>query len=50
MAITKHVYQIYIKATPEQVWEAIVEPSWTRRYFHDGSTIASHTCSGVALM
>ena len=34
MAITKHVYQIYIKATPEQVWEAIVEPSWTRRYFH----------------
>jgi len=37
MAITKHVYQIYIKATPEQVWEAIVEPSWTRRYFHDTS-------------
>ena len=35
MAITKHVYQIFIKATPEQVWEAITEPSWTRRYFHD---------------
>ncbi|MEP7045940.1 MAG: SRPBCC family protein [Ilumatobacteraceae bacterium] len=34
MAITKHIYQIFIKATPEQVWEAIVEPSWTRRYFH----------------
>ncbi len=34
MAITKHVYQIFIKATPEQVWDAIVEPSWTRRYFH----------------
>jgi uncharacterized protein YndB with AHSA1/START domain len=34
MAITKHVYQIFIKATPEQVWEAMVEPSWTRRYFH----------------
>ena len=34
MAITKHVYQIFIKATPEQVWEAIIEPSWTRRYFH----------------
>jgi uncharacterized protein YndB with AHSA1/START domain len=34
MAITKHVYQIFIKATPEAVWEAIVEPSWTRRYFH----------------
>lgn len=34
MAITKHVYQIFIKATPEQVWEAITEPAWTRRYFH----------------
>src|SRR3954464_3592098 len=34
MAITKHVYQIFIKATPEHVWEAIIEPSWTRRYFH----------------
>jgi uncharacterized protein YndB with AHSA1/START domain len=37
MAITKHVYQIFIKATPEVVWEAIVEPSWTRRYFHGTS-------------
>jgi uncharacterized protein YndB with AHSA1/START domain len=35
MAITKHVYQIFIKATPQQVWDAIIEPSWTRRYFHD---------------
>lgn len=34
MAITKHVYQIFIKATPQQVWDAIIEPSWTRRYFH----------------
>jgi uncharacterized protein YndB with AHSA1/START domain len=34
MAITKHVYQIFVKATPEQVWEAITEPTWTRRYFH----------------
>lgn len=35
MAITKHVYQIFIKATPQQVWDALVEPSWTRRYFHE---------------
>jgi uncharacterized protein YndB with AHSA1/START domain len=35
MAITKHVYQIFIKATPQQVWDAIIEPSWTRRYFHE---------------
>lgn len=45
MAITKHVYQIFIKATPEQVWEAIVEPSWTRRYFH-GSAFDSPPVKG----
>lgn len=34
MAITAHIYQIYIAASPEQVWAAITEPEWTRRYFH----------------
>ena len=29
-----HVYQIYIAATPEQVWTAITDSGWTRRYFH----------------
>ena len=45
MAITKHVYQIFIKASPEQVWEAIVEPSWTRRYFH-GTAFDSSPAKG----
>jgi uncharacterized protein YndB with AHSA1/START domain len=34
MSFTAHVYQIYIGATPEQVWAAITESEWTRRYFH----------------
>jgi uncharacterized protein YndB with AHSA1/START domain len=34
MTLTPHVYQIYIAATPEQVWSAITESEWTRRYFH----------------
>ena len=34
MSLTAHVYQIYIAATPEQVWSAITESEWTRRYFH----------------
>jgi uncharacterized protein YndB with AHSA1/START domain len=34
MTPTPHVYQIYIAATPEQVWSAITESEWTRRYFH----------------
>jgi uncharacterized protein YndB with AHSA1/START domain len=29
-----HVYQIFIAASPEQVWTAITDSGWTRRYFH----------------
>jgi uncharacterized protein YndB with AHSA1/START domain len=28
------VYAVYIKAAPEQVWEAITTPEFTERYFH----------------
>jgi uncharacterized protein YndB with AHSA1/START domain len=31
---TTQVYQIYIRATPEQIWEAITTPEWTARYYH----------------
>jgi DNA-binding transcriptional ArsR family regulator/uncharacterized protein YndB with AHSA1/START domain len=30
----EHVYQIYIAASPDQVWTAITDSEWTRRYFH----------------
>ncbi|MEO6125882.1 MAG: SRPBCC family protein [Ilumatobacteraceae bacterium] len=35
MSITRHVYEIYIKATPDQVWQAIVDPEFTKQYFFD---------------
>jgi uncharacterized protein YndB with AHSA1/START domain len=38
-AHTAHVYQIYIAATPEQVWAAITDSEWTRRYFHGTSYV-----------
>jgi uncharacterized protein YndB with AHSA1/START domain len=31
---TTQVYQVFIKATPEQIWDAITKPEFTRRYFH----------------
>lgn len=31
----KHVSVIYIKATPEQVWQGLTSPEFTRRYFHN---------------
>ena len=35
---TTQVYQVYVKATPEAVWDAITKPEFTSQYFH-GVTI-----------
>ena len=37
-AQTTQVYQLFIGATPEQIWEAIVDPELTSKYFY-GSRI-----------
>jgi uncharacterized protein YndB with AHSA1/START domain len=39
MNLNAHVYQIYIAASPEQVWSAVTESEWTRRYFHTTSFV-----------
>ena len=33
-ALATQVYSIVIKATPEQVWDAITKPEFTQQYFH----------------
>jgi uncharacterized protein YndB with AHSA1/START domain len=30
---TTQVYSVFIKATPEQIWEAITTPAFTQKYF-----------------
>ena len=35
---TTQVYQVFIRATPEQIWDAITKPEFTSKYFH-GVTI-----------
>jgi uncharacterized protein YndB with AHSA1/START domain/DNA-binding transcriptional ArsR family regulator len=30
----RHVFQVYIRTTPEQLWQAITDPEFTTRYFH----------------
>lgn len=30
------IYEIYIKATPEKIWDAITKPEWTERYGYQG--------------
>jgi uncharacterized protein YndB with AHSA1/START domain len=37
---TTQIYQVFIKATPEQIWEAITNPEFTQKYFY-GSVIDS---------
>jgi uncharacterized protein YndB with AHSA1/START domain len=34
IAQTTQVYQVFILATPEQIWDAITKPEFTERYFH----------------
>ena len=31
-AETTQVYRVYIKATPERIWQAITDPEWNGRY------------------
>jgi uncharacterized protein YndB with AHSA1/START domain len=33
-AQTTQVYQVFIKASPEAIWEAITTPDFTERYFY----------------
>jgi uncharacterized protein YndB with AHSA1/START domain len=33
---TTQVYRVYIKATPEAIWDAITKPEWTQRYGYGG--------------
>jgi uncharacterized protein YndB with AHSA1/START domain len=39
-ATTVQVYQLFIRATPEQIWDAITTPEFTARYFF-GSLVES---------
>jgi uncharacterized protein YndB with AHSA1/START domain len=32
--LATQVYQVFIKATPEQIWEAITTPAFIAKYFH----------------
>ena len=31
------IYQVFIKATPEQIWDAITKPEFTQQYFFGAS-------------
>jgi uncharacterized protein YndB with AHSA1/START domain len=33
---TTQVYRVYIRATPQAIWDAITKPEWTERYGYPG--------------
>jgi uncharacterized protein YndB with AHSA1/START domain len=35
-AATTQVYKVYIKASPDRVWQGITDPEWTNRYGYTG--------------
>src|SRR5215211_5801171 len=34
--VTTQVFRVYIKATPEAIWDAITKPDWNERYGYPG--------------
>ncbi len=48
MSNPRHVFQVYIRTSPERLWEAITKPEFTRRYFHQ-TDIASDWEQGSAV-
>jgi uncharacterized protein YndB with AHSA1/START domain len=39
------VYQVFIRSTPERIWEAITDPEFTMKYFH-GSRVELKLVAG----
>ncbi|HEY3216813.1 MAG TPA: SRPBCC domain-containing protein [Candidatus Eisenbacteria bacterium] len=48
VAAPRHLYEIVIRATPDQIWEAITRPERTRDYFY-GTLVASDWKPGSPL-
>lgn len=44
----RQVYEVYIRTTPEKLWQAITDPGMTKQYFYD-SAIASSLQPGTPL-
>jgi uncharacterized protein YndB with AHSA1/START domain len=38
-AVTTQVYRVYIKATPQAIWDAITDSAWTERYGYGAITV-----------
>ena len=49
MTSLKHVYEIYIRTTPEKLWQAITDPGFTQKYFY-GTRVESDWKPGSSII
>jgi len=47
---TTQIYRVYIRTTPEAVWDAITKPEWTERYGYQGVADFDLRVGGAATM
>jgi uncharacterized protein YndB with AHSA1/START domain/DNA-binding transcriptional ArsR family regulator len=45
----KHVYEVYIRTTPEKLWQAITDPAFTKQFFYE-SSVKSDFKNGSAIV
>jgi len=38
---TRQIYEVFIRTTPEKLWQALTDPAFTRRYFHETAVTSS---------
>jgi len=43
--MTRHVFEVYIKTTPEKLWQALIDGSMTEKYYY-GSRVESDWKNG----
>jgi uncharacterized protein YndB with AHSA1/START domain/DNA-binding transcriptional ArsR family regulator len=43
MSELKHVYEVYVAATPERVWQALTESEFTKQYYYGNSVESDWT-------
>lgn len=36
----KHVYEVYIRTTPDKLWQALTDPEISKQYFYGGSVLS----------
>ena len=48
MSDTIQIFEIYIKAPPQKIWDAITSPEWTAKYGYQGRAEFDLRPGGVA--